>query len=224
MNIAIINLRLAAVICFALITAFSTPVLASVKYTFVVSEQPTENFHKPLFAEMVLSDAAVAAGQARNGQIESLVFGGGSAMQESNRITLAYLHGAFFDLTVNLSTDRKTVTAISAKLRPAGAAIDYWVFHYQRPPHPTLNIHEFLGYIKSDSVSFETTILPVPPTTHYSTFAGQWQRTPSCWFCCTICPPIQKLPYCWFDWVVIFVVILIPLLLLRRRRHSNKSK
>ncbi len=95
MKIAIINDCLRTFICFVLITAFSTSVLASVKYTFVVSEQPAEDFFKPLVAEMILSDAAVAAGEASNGQIESLVFGGGSTMQETNRIPWLIYMGRF---------------------------------------------------------------------------------------------------------------------------------
>lgn len=216
MNITLLYYRLKILVCFTFIAVFSTSALASVKYTFVVSELPTGDFHKPLFAEMVLSDAAVSTGQARNGQVESLVFGGGSAMQEINRITLAYLHSSFVDLTVKLSADRKTITAISAKLNNDGSSIDNWVFHYQRPPHPTLNIHEFVGYIRSDSIALETTILPVPPTTHLSNFKGHWQRTPGCLLCRYICRPIYVLPYCWLDWIIIISLLLIPVVLLRR--------
>lgn len=206
---------------FALITACSMPVLASVKYTFAVSGQPAEDFFKPLVAEMVLSDAAVSAGEARNGQIESLVFGGGATMQEVNRLTLTYLHSDFVDLTVKLSSDRKTVTEITAKSLSNGSTFDEWVFHYRNPSHPTLDIHEFVGIVRDDLVSLETTILPVPPTTHVSGFQGQWQRTPVCWYCRFICKPFYKFPYCWFNWILIGAVILIPIMFLIYRRRKN---
>ena len=221
MNNVFLSSRIRTLVCFMFVFILSAPVHASVTYTFVVSEQPSGDFHKPLFAQLVLSDAAVEAGKASNGQIESLVFGGGATMQETNRITLAYLHSAFYDLTVDLSADRKTVTAIAAKLRPSGSPIDNWVFHYQRPPHPTLDIHEFVGYIRHDSVSIETTILPVAPTTHFSRFAGQWQRTPGCWLCAYVCRPFYKFPFCWLDWIVVVAVVLVGFVIFRRlRRHK----
>ena len=67
-------------VCLAMMSLFSMPVVASVKYRFAVTTQPAGDFFKPMVAEMVLSDEAVAAGQASNGQIESLVISGGPAM------------------------------------------------------------------------------------------------------------------------------------------------
>lgn len=194
------------VICMMVATLISSPALASVKYKFVVSEQPAGDFFKPMIAEMVLSDAAVAAGKARKGQIESIVISGGPAMQEPNRITLTYLHNQFTDLTVKLSADRTTVTAITATLTPSGAPIDHWVFYYPRPEHPTLQIHEFLAYVRPDSVTLETTILPVPPTTYFDRFNGEWRR-------------VSRWRFCWLDWMAIAVgVIVVTGLAWRLRR------
>lgn len=201
MDISIISIRSIKLILVTLLFTLSIPAFASVKYKFIVTEQPTGDFFKPLVAEIVLSDDAVVAGEARNGQIESLLVSGGPAMQEVNRITLAYLHSAFYDLTVTLSSDKSTIASISAKLSPNGDTIDHWVFHYQHPEHPDLQIHEFLAYIRADRVGLETTILPVPPTTHLDNFQGQWQRV-SVSNCCFF-----RFPFCWLDWVIIGVVV-----------------
>ena len=215
MSITLIKYLLKILIWLTLVTTLSTPVMASVTYTFVIFEQPTGDFHKPLIAEMVLSDEAVTAGQASNGQIESLVFAGGSAMQGSNRLTLAHLHPAFSDLTVNLSADRNTVTSVSATVNSSATAGDNWVFYYSHPPHPRLDIHEFLGYIKSDSVTLEATLMPVPPTTHNSRFVGEWHRKPVCWICRYICKPYYKWPFCWFDLIVIVGATFVSIALWR---------
>ncbi len=124
---------LSFLVLFIGLAGISSPSLASVKYSFVVSVQPAEVFFKPLFAEIVLSNAAVSAGTASKGQIESVVFGGGSAMEEENRITLTYLHDDFIDLIVTLSADRQTITNISATLETSNSSIGSWVFHYQKP-------------------------------------------------------------------------------------------
>jgi hypothetical protein len=208
----------------ALLVSFSLPAVASVKYRFVITEQPAGNFFKPMYAEMVLSDAAVAAGQASRGQIESLVIHGGSAMVEEASLTLAYLHNDFHDLTVTLSADRSTVTSVMATVN--NGAINYWVLHYGRPPHPSLFIHEFLGYVSHDYITLETTILPVPPTTYVDRFTGHWQRVRSCWICKF---PYQKpsvFPYCWFDWLVIGIVVLAGFVVIRlvwRKRQVQQS-
>ena len=206
MKFFITNFRTVLRVCLLL---FTDSVFASVRYIFVVTEQPSGDFFKPLVAEMVLNNAAVAAGQAKNGRIESLIISGGPAMQEANRINLSFLHGDFYDLTVNLSADRKTITSLAAKVRPNNSLIDNWVFHYQHPEHPTLDIHEFLAYVRPDSITLETTILPVPPTTHFDQFQGEWRRVPSCWICRFPYQPIGKWPYCWFDWIVIIGVVVI---------------
>lgn len=192
------------------ITVLTSPAIASVKYIFVVSEHPTETFFTPLSAEITLSDAAVSAGTATKGQIESVVFGGGSTMEEENRITLSYLHGDFIDLTVTLSADRKTITALNATLKTSNTSIDSWVFHYQNPEHPTLDIHEFVGILKKDRISLETTILPVPPTHHHASFTGEWQRKKQCWFIARyLCKPVTGFPICWIDLVFLSIAALI---------------
>ncbi len=210
---------------FLFIAITTTPAIASVKYTFVVSEEPTDAFFKPLFAEITLSNAAVSAGTATKGQIESVVFGGGSTMEEENRITLAYLHGDFIDLTATLSADRKTITNISATLKTSSSSIDSWVFHYQNPTHPTLNLHEFVGNITKQTVSLETTILPIPPTHHFATFKGEWKRQRQCWFFSRIlCRPIYFLPLCWIDIILagtaILVLSVVTVSLLRKTKRS----
>ncbi|MES9944055.1 MAG: hypothetical protein ABW080_03740 [Candidatus Thiodiazotropha sp.] len=205
-----------------LFVAFSMPVSASVTYRFVVEEEPESNFFKPLSGEIVLSDEAVSSGVAAKGQIESIVISGGPTMQEENRITLTYLHQQFRDLTVNLSADRKTISSVSATLNPSGDAIDNWVFHYQRPEHPTLNIHEFVIIVDDDSILLETTILPVPPTTHHDLFKGEWRRTTACWICCCDNRFVLK-GICWLDWIVIcggIIIIVFMTRCLRRRKDT----
>ncbi len=207
------------------IAIITTSAIASVKYTFVVSELPTEAFFRPLSAEIILSDAAVTAGTATKGQIESVVFGGGSVMEEENRITLAYLHGDFIDLTATLSADRQTITGISATLKTSNSSIDSWVFHNQNPTHPTLNIHEFVGNIRKDTVSLETTILPIPPTHHFATFKGEWKRERQCWFFSRLlCRPIYYLPICWIDIILsgtaILLLSVVTVSLLRKTKKS----
>ncbi len=198
------------VICMILGTFISSPALASVKYKFVVSEQPAGDFFKPMIAEMVLSDAAVAAGKARKGQIESLVISGGPAVQEANRITLTYLHNQFTDLTVKLSDDRATVTAITATLTPSGAPIDHWVFYYPHPENPTMEIHEVLAYVGPTTVTLETTILPVPPTTYSDRFSGEWRR-------------VSRWRFCWFDWIAIAVGVIVVTGLVWRSQRGKKA-
>jgi hypothetical protein len=199
---------------------FSIPASASVTYRFVIDEEPAGDFFKPLSGEIVLSNEAVSNGTASKGQIESIVISDGPTMQEQNRITLTYLHQQFKDLTVNLSADRSTINSVSATLHPSGDAIDNWVFHYQRPEHPTLDIHEFVVTVHDDSIFLETTIQPIPPNTHYGQFKGAWRRTTSCWICC--CgdrfAPIGKI--CWMDWVVIggaLIIIILTAFFLRRK-------
>lgn len=197
-------------IAIVLLVVFTIPAFASVKYQFIITEQPAGDFFKPLVAEIVLSDTAVSAGLAQKGQVESIVVSGGPTMQEANRITLTYLHGDFKDITVTLSADRSTITSIGATIGTSGAPIDYWVFHYQRPVYPGLDIHEFLGYIRPDAVTLETTILPVPPTTHYDRFVGHWQRVRTCWLCRYSFISVSHWRFCWLDWLVVIVAIAIP--------------
>ncbi|MES9992735.1 MAG: hypothetical protein ABW098_12320 [Candidatus Thiodiazotropha sp.] len=208
---------------FVLITVFSTPLSASVTYHFIVEEEPTGDFFKPLSGKIVLSNEAVTSGVATKGQIESVVINGGTAMQQANQITLSYLHQHFKDLTVNLSVDRKTISSVSATLAPGGGAINHWVFHYQEPTHPTLNIHEFVVNVSHNSINLEATILPTPPTTHYENFKGKWVRTKSCWICCLCDHFVAHGKVCWLDWVIIGGVIIIFVFMAYRlrRRKSN---
>lgn len=208
-------IRLAFILTVVIYTA---SVSASVKYLFTVTEQPATEFHKPLVAELTLSDAAVSAGQATSADIESLVITGGTAVRSDNPLTMSHMHTAFINWTVTLSEDRQKVTAISAVVTPHMSPADNWVLYQPHPPHPDLEVHENLGYVSSDYVRLETTLLPVPPTTQISIFRGEWQRG----FICRPCRIFQEwlacFPFCIWPWMIILIAVILPLLLWRIRR------
>lgn len=55
MMLSINKVHPCVIIYWVLMVAFAMPVLASVKYRFVITEQPANDFFKPMVAEMVLS-------------------------------------------------------------------------------------------------------------------------------------------------------------------------
>ena len=67
---AVFNLRVIILVILGVV--FSVSAQASVKYKFVVTSGPSTTSHKPCMAELVLSDSAVAAGEAMKDDIESL--------------------------------------------------------------------------------------------------------------------------------------------------------
>ena len=67
---AVFNLRVIILVILGVV--FSVSAQASVKYKFVVTSGPSTTSHKPFMAELVLSDSAVAAGEAMKDDIESL--------------------------------------------------------------------------------------------------------------------------------------------------------
>lgn len=215
-------------VVFILVSLFFTVSLnASVTYEFNVTEEPPDNFHKPLAATLTLSDSAVTSGQATNGDIESLVVTGGTAVREDNPVTLSHVHPAFINWTITLSEDRNRVTAISAIITPHNTPTDHLVFHQEDPPHPTLQVLENLGYVSSDYIRLETTLLPVPPQYHTSRFTGYWERAPVGGFILLIDDLLEMLacfPFCPLPWAIIIMVIILPLLagLIIRNRTINR--
>lgn len=206
-------------LAFILVGAVYTgSVNAAVKYVFTVTGQPAIEFHKPFVAELTLSDAAVSAGQAVSADIESLKITGGSAVRSDNPLTLSHMHTAFINWSVTLSEDRQTVTAITAVVTPHMSPIDHWVLYQPHPSHPDLNVHENLGYVGSDYVSLETTLLPVPPITHVSTFMGEWKREIVCWPCRIFQQWVECFPFCLWPWMVILLAVILPILVWRISR------
>ncbi len=207
---------------------FTASVNAAVKYEFRVTEQPADDFHIPLVAELWLSNAAVTAGQAIDSDIESLQITGGTAVRSESPLTLSHAHPAFVNRTVTLSEDRNTITAISAIVTPHNSPIDHLVLHQQNPPHPTLEVHENLGYIHSNYVRLETMLLPVPPETRISVFNGEWQQATDKGTFLNIKEFIERLtcfPFCPLPWLVIFAAIVLPVLVrrIRQRRAENSQ-
>lgn len=196
----------------------ASPVNAAVKYMFTVTVQPALEFHVPFVAELTLSDAAVSAGQAVDADIESLRITGGTAVREDNPLTLSHLHTALTDLSVTLSDDRQTVTAVSALIAPQSSPAEEWVLYQSRPPHPELEVHENLGYVSSAYVRLDTLLLPVPPTLHSSVFRGEWRREPACWPCRVFREWLDCFPFCPWPWVIILVAVIFPVMVWRIRR------
>jgi len=196
---------------------------ASVEYVFNVTDVPPETFHQPFSAELTVSDAAVAAGSATGADIESLRITAGTAISESNPLTLEHGHPAFVNLAVTFSESRDTIRAISAEITPHMAPNDYWLLYQSTPEHPTLDIHENLGYVAANYIRLETTLLPVPPTTTVSTFGGQWERA----FDCRICqlPFVRKFiacfPWCPLPWLMMAMIILVAVGIWRLRARTR---
>jgi len=206
-----------------LVMVFATAsVNASVKYVFSVTEQPAMDFHKPFVAELVLSDAAVSAGQAVDTDIESLLITGGTTVRSENPLRLTHMHADFINWTVTLSDDRQVVTAISAVVTPHMSSVENWVLYQPGPPHPELQVHENLGYVGADYVRLETTLLPVPPTTHSSTFKGEWKREFDCWFCRIFEQWVACFPFCIWPWLIILLAIILPVMVWRIRNSKNR--
>ena len=160
-----------------LVLLAATSVNASVKYVFTSGEQPTEDFHMPFKAELVLSDDALSTGMAEGVDIESLQITAGRSAMDEDALTLAQMHTSFVNWSVTLSEDRRSVTALSAVITPHMSPVNYWLLYQPDPPHPDLDVHENLAYVAGDSIKIDTTILPVPPDYRQSVFKGEWRRT-----------------------------------------------
>lgn len=63
--------------------ALSITAQASIKYVFNVTTEPASDFHKPLTAELILTDSAVFPGEAKNAEIESIRIAAGTVIKES---------------------------------------------------------------------------------------------------------------------------------------------
>ena len=212
---------------FNLVCVFFTVSLnAAVTYEFRVTEQPADNLHKPFAAALRLSDAAVTSGQAGHADIESLVITGGTVVRDENPLMLSHVHPAFTNWTVTLSGDRNTVTAIAAMITPQNSPIDHLLLCQESPYHPTLDVHENLGYVGTDYIRLETTLLPVPPETRTSIFRGEWERAPLNGFFLFIAHLLKRLtcfPFCPLPWAIIIGTIL-PALAVRIYRNRSKLK
>jgi hypothetical protein len=209
---------------FAVLVLLATATVnASVRYVFTVDEQPTEGFHKPFRAELVLSDNALSAGLAEGADIESLEVTAGLSAMDDDALTLAQMHTSFVNWSVTLSEDRRTITAISAAIAPHMSTVDYWLLYQPNPPHPDLDVHENLAYVAADSITIDTTILPVPPSYRQSVFRGGWQRGFVCIPCRVFEQWVECFPFCIWPWLLILVVIVLPpAIWLVRRRSQNR--
>ena len=194
---------------------------ASATYVFNVSEHTGSNLHLPITAELVLSDAAVAAGQASNADIESLQITAGLLVRDDNPMTLSLMHTSFVNWSITLSGDRQKVTAIAAEISPHMAPAGYWLLYQPNPPHPDLQVHENLGYIRADSIWIETTLLPVPPDYESSGFTGEWQQGSLCKPCRIFEEWVECFPFCFWPWMIIFIIIVLPLIAWRMRTRSQ---
>ena len=196
---------------FAVLVLLATATVnASVRYVFTVDEQPTEDFHKPFRAELVLSDNALSTGLAEGADIESLEVTAGLSAMDEDVLTLAQMHTSFVNWSVTLSEDRRSVTAISAAIAPHMSTVDYWLLYQPNPPHPDFDVHENLAYVAADSITIDTTILPVPPSYRQSVFRGEWQRGFVCIPCRVFEQWVECLPFCIWPWLLILVVIILP--------------
>jgi hypothetical protein len=200
---------------------FTSSVNASARYVFSVSGHSGSDLHLPIEAELVLSDAAVSTGQATNTEIESLRITSGSLVRDDNPMTLSLMHTSFTNWVVTLSEDRQKITALGADIN--GVASDYWLLYQQHPPHPDLQIHENLGYIRSHSVVIETTLLPVPPSYESSNFRGEWRRDYLCRPCRIFEEWVICFPFCLWPWMIITLIIVLPLLAWRIRKRNSSS-
>jgi hypothetical protein len=170
----------------------------------------------------------VTAGQAIDADIETLQITGGTAVRSESPLNLSHLHPAFVNRTVTLSDDRTTITAISAIVTPHNSPIDHLVFHQQKPPHPTLEVHENLGFVHANYIRLETTLLPVPPETRSSVFNGEWRQVPDYGVFPGFKDFIERLacfPFCPLPWFVIVGAIVFPVLIWRvRQSRADKSQ
>ena len=91
---------------FVLSTAVT--VNASVKYVFIVTEHPAEDFHEPFKAELVLSDDVFSTGMAEGADIESLQITAGPTAMDEDALTLAQMHTSFVNWSVTLSEDKQS--------------------------------------------------------------------------------------------------------------------
>lgn len=186
---------------------------ASVSYVFSVSEYPASPFHQPFQAELVFSDDAVAAGVAHIADIESLALSGGTSMPTADPVTMDYLHPAFVNLEVIFSDDRETISSLAAEITPSMNPVDHWVLYRPHPPSSDFFIHEHIGYLSSQYVRLETTLLPVPPKYYFSYFSGEWQRQHEQFeFGKFFAEQIACFPFCPWPWFIILLVILIAVL------------
>jgi hypothetical protein len=142
------------------------------EYLFSTSRYPNNSYHLPLDATLTLSDNAVASGIATGNDILSIKITAGQALPASSPMTFAEYHSAFLNPTVTLSSDRKSVTAISAD-NADGGQWSFWVFFqtfHQTPAGKVENVVK----VRADSIDIESDVLPTPQTIFSSQFGGSW--------------------------------------------------
>jgi hypothetical protein len=209
-----------------LFLAMAIPQLASAdaKYAFHVTELPANSFHQPLQAELRFTDAAVAAGIARASDVVALRVTAGSGIPDVSAITMAHLHAAFVELEFVFSDDRRTITAMSARVEPHPGRTNYLVFYFPRPPHPTLQIHEHLAYLATDYVRLETTVVPATSQIQISNFRGEWRRDYGFPILGRINEYLTCFPFCPWPWILPLLLIVAVVLYVRwARARSGKS-
>lgn len=204
-----------------LVLLITTTANASVRYVFSVDEQPPGDFHKPFEAELVLSDDVLSTGLAEGADIESLHITAGLSAMGDDALTLAQMHTSFVNWSVTLSEDRRSVTAISAAIAPHMSAVNYWLLYQPNPPHPDLDVHENLAYVRADAINLDTTILPVPPSYQQSEFRGEWRRGFICKPCRIFEQWVECFPFCIWPWLIFLIIIILPVTIWRLRRRGR---
>jgi hypothetical protein len=163
--------------CVCVIFLCSNFASGSVKYVFVVNGAPNSTFHQPFNAELVLSDAAVAAKVAKLSDIESLRIVAGAAIPDINPITIHdLLSSEFLNAQVNLSADAESVIGFTAVGINGSPYNNLWVFYQNYPHNPSMSLVENTAIITSNGISLESCVLPIPPKFYNSTFLGSWKR------------------------------------------------